>query len=478
MSLPTALIVDDDEDFRVSLALLVEREGFLCRHAGSLRDALLSVEQEQPDVVLLDMQLPDGSALDALQEHERLAASQVVVVTGHASVETAVDALRRGAADYLPKPVDRGRLTACLKGVVRTRSLHRRVDGLRGELRRLGRFDSMVGRSQVMQSVFDLIDRVAPTEASVLISGESGVGKELVAQAIHRLSGRGDGPLLALNCGAVPANLIESELFGHERGSFTGAERRRDGSLHACRGGTLFLDELTEMPPELQVKLLRVLETRAFTRVGGTETLRLDARVLAATNQEPETAVAARRLREDLYYRLNVFPIRVPALRERHDDVLLIAEHFLDELNAEHGTARRWNPAALDGLRRRRWPGNVRELRNVVSRAYIMSDGDLGPDAVAEDGPRHAGTSASRANASGTGSSETDAARKGGPGTGAAGTIEVAIGSRIRDVEQRLIESTLAQLGGDKAATAAALGISVKTLYNRLNLYAAGRAEG
>jgi DNA-binding NtrC family response regulator len=452
MSRPSALIVDDDEDFRVSLELLVEREGFDCRRAGSLREALASMAQELPDVVLLDLQLPDGSALDALQEHELLGATQVVVITGHATVETAVAALHRGAADYLAKPVDRARLTACLAHVVRTRALRRSVQGLRGELRRLGRFDGMLGRSPAMQGIFDLIDRVAPTEASVLISGESGVGKELVAQTIHRLSGRREGPIVALNCGAVPANLMESELFGHERGSFTGADRRRDGRFATCGGGSLFLDEITEMPVELQVKLLRVLETRTFTRVGGTETLTVDARILSASNQDVEEAVAQGRLREDLYYRLNVFPIRVPALRERQSDVLLLAQHFLDELNGEHGTARRWRPEALEVLSGRRWPGNVRELRNVVSRAYILSDGDIGPGAVVDDGAR-------------------------APAPGSSAALEVPVGSRIRDVEQRLIEATLAHHQGDKAATAAALGISVKTLYNRLNVYAAARAE-
>jgi DNA-binding NtrC family response regulator len=461
MNRPSALIVDDDEDFQVGLEALVTREGFACRRAGTLRDALASMEAELPDVVLLDMQLPDGNALEALAGHELLGATQVVVVTGHASVETAVDALRRGAADYLVKPVDRARLTACLKSVARTRALRRRVDGLRGELRRLGRFDGMIGRSPAMQAIFDLVDRVAPTEATVLISGESGVGKELVAETIHRLSARRDGPLLALNCGAVPANLIESELFGHERGSFTGADRRRDGSFAACRGGTLFLDEITEMPPELQVKLLRVLESRTFTRVGGSETLTLDARTVAASNQDVEEAVAKGRLREDLYYRLNVFPIRVPALRDRGDDVLLLAEHLLEELNAQHGTTRRWRPEALDVLRRRRWPGNVRELRNVVSRAYILSDDDIGPGSVTEEGGR----------------APAGGATDGAP-DGSARLLEVAVGTRIRDVERRLIEATLAHLDGDKAATAAALGISIKTLYNRLNLYAAARSGG
>jgi DNA-binding NtrC family response regulator len=453
MSAPTALIVDDDPDFQASLELLVEREGFACRRAGSLQEALASVEQALPDVVLLDVQLPDGSSLELLGENELLAATQVIVVTGHASVDTAVAALRRGAVDYLVKPVDRARLKACLGNVARTRALRRRVHGLRDELRRLGRFDGMIGRSAAMQRVYDLIDRVAPTELPVMISGESGVGKELVSQTIHRLSRRHEGPLLAINCGAVPANLIESELFGHERGSFTGADRRRDGRFEACRGGTLFLDEITEMPVELQVKLLRVLESRTFTRVGGTETLTLDARILAASNLDVRGAVASGRLREDLYYRLDVFPIHVPPLRERRDDVALLAEHFLGELNAEHETSRQWSRAALDALRQRRWPGNVRELRNVVSRAYILADGDLGPEKVVEDG-RH------------------------GPAPGGADTLEVAVGSRIRDVERRLIEATLAHHGGDKARTAEALGISVKTLYNRLNLYAAARADG
>ena len=324
-----ALVVEDDPDFRASLAALVSREGFDTREAGSLEEACASLASDPPDVALVDLGLPDGSGLELLRQEERNRSVELVVVTGNATVETAVAALREGALDYLVKPIDRARLRSVLAHVSRTRELKREVSDLRDELRELGRFGPMVGRSPAMQAVYDLIERVAPTQATVFITGESGTGKELVAQTIHRLSSRRDKPCVALNCGAISPTLIESELFGHERGSFTGADRSHRGYFERANRGTLFLDEITEMPPELQVKLLRVLETGALSRVGGTELVKIDVRIIAATNRRPEEAVSAGKLREDLLYRLNVLPIEVPPLRERGDDVERLAQHFL-----------------------------------------------------------------------------------------------------------------------------------------------------
>jgi len=449
MNRPLALIIDDDEHFLASLDTLVAREGFETATARSLRAADEALRATPPDVVLVDLRLPDGDGWHFLQERGVAETSEVIVVTGNATVETAVDALQEGALDYLVKPVDRARLTSCLENVARTRRLKGEIESLRTDLLELGRFGTMIGRSEAMQRVYDLVQRVAPTDLSVLVLGESGVGKELVAETIHRFGAWRDGPLLPVNCGAIAANLIESELFGHERGAFTGADRTHAGCFESARGGTLFLDEITEMPADMQVRLLRVLESRQVTRVGGSRPVTVDVRVVAATNRDPEAAVADGTLREDLYYRLDVFPIEVPPLRERRGDVALLAQAFLDELNRRHETAKTWSPGALARLERHPFPGNVRELRNLVSRAFIMGDELMTPDLVGE----------------------APASARSGP-AGAA-SFKVTVGSSIKDVERRLIESTLATHDGDKARTAKVLGISLKTLYNRLKLYEA-----
>jgi two-component system, NtrC family, response regulator AtoC len=446
-----ALIIDDDENFRTSLDLLVQREGFATQTAGSLAEARLRLAAGTPDVVLVDLGLPDGDGLAWLRAEPGASTAEAIVITGSTSVDSAVDALRGGALDYLTKPVDRARLRSALVNVSRTRALKEEVGSLRGELRDLGRFGRMVGRSKPILEVYDLVARVAPTDATVLITGESGTGKELVAETLHRCSARKDGVLLPVNCGAVSPNLIESELFGHERGSFTGADRQRKGYFERASGGTLFLDEVTEMPIELQVKLLRVLETGTVVRVGGTEPIRVDVRVIAATNRDPAESVKAGRLREDLYYRLNVFPIELPPLRDRSGDIDLLAEHFLAQLNREAGTAKVWSRAALERLRSCSWPGNVRELRNVVQRAFILGDDEIQANVLplAEEAP----------------ASESDDGQ----------VLQVRVGTSIEKVEERLILATLALTDGDKKKAAEILCISLKTLYNRLNVYDAGR---
>jgi two-component system response regulator AtoC len=449
MTNPSALIVDDDRDFRASLAALVEREGFATRESGTLAAAREELDTSLADVVLLDLALPDGDGLELLEDEKEYAGqTEFVVITGRADMESAVSALRKGALDYLPKPIDRARLQTILTNVGRTRGLKREVAALRSELRDVGRFGSMVGRSKAMQQVYDLISRVAPTESTVFVIGESGTGKELAAETIHRLSARRDKPFLALNCGAVSASLIESELFGHEKGSFTGADRRRRGYFEEASGGTLFLDEITEMPIELQVKLLRVLETGAITRVGATDPMPVDVRVVTASNRDPQEAVADGTLREDLLYRLNVFPIHLPPLRERGDDVDLLAQFFLDCVNQREGTSKHMSDSALERLRELPWPGNVRELKNVVERAAILADGIISPEELPEPDPRRVAASPES-------------------------VLQVRVGSSIADVERRLILATLEELGGDKKRASAVLGISLKTLYNRLNVYGA-----
>ncbi len=319
-----ALIVDDDPEFRASLALLVEREGFEVLEASTVDDARRILSETPPDVALVDLALPDGDGLDLVQDESVDDSVFFVIITGHASIDSAVSALRDGAVDYLRKPADPGRLKSVLTHVARQHALRVEVSSLRGELRELGRFGSLIGRSKPMQDVYDLIARVAPTQATVFITGESGTGKEVVAQTVHTMSKRRDRPFLAVNCGAISPNLIESELFGHEKGSFTGADRRRSGYFEQADGGTLLLDEITEMPIELQVKLLRVLETGVVNRVGSTTTVPINVRVVAASNRDPQQAVAEGMLREDLLYRLCVFPVHLPPLRERGEDVELL----------------------------------------------------------------------------------------------------------------------------------------------------------
>jgi DNA-binding NtrC family response regulator len=338
------------------------------------------------------------------------------------------------------------RLKVTLAALARTVEMKDQIGTLRTELRRLGRLGPLVGSSPAMQRVYDMVARVAPTEATVLVTGETGTGKELVAQTIHALSRRAKEPFVAVNCGAISATLIESEMFGHERGSFTGAERQHKGHFERANRGTLFLDEITEMPQELQVKLLRVLETGTVMRVGGTEGIRINVRVVTATNRRPEEAVAQGKLRQDLLYRLNVFPVHLPALRERGDDVQLLAEQFLDEMNKEHGTTKAFTRACLDRLRRHNWPGNVRELKNVVQRAYILAEEDVGIDALPLGVHEESGAS----------------------------SLVMRVGTSIGEMERRLILATLEHFEGDKKRAASVLRISLKTLYNRINEYKPG----
>ena len=445
-----ALIVDDDVGFQLGLADAVRREGLEVVTASSLAEARREIAAGAPDVVLLDLTLPDRSGMELLPELEALPEPPgVILVTGQATVETAVEALRRGVVDYLTKPIDFARVKMALGNLTRTRELTEEIGSLRGELRSLGRFGRMVGASPAMQRVYDLLAKVGRRDATVLLVGETGTGKEVAAQTIHRLSRRHNEPFVAVNCGAVSATLIESELFGHERGSFTGADRMHRGVFERAHRGTLFLDEISEMPAELQVRLLRVLETGMLTRVGGNEPVRVDVRVIAASNRPVEDAVSAGRLREDLLYRLNVFPIALPPLRERGDDVELLANHFLAELNREEGKDKSFTSPALVRLRSHSWPGNVRELRNVVHRAFIVADDTIGVDPLPLPATAPAGVDQGR--------------------------LLFRPGTRIVEVEKALIVATLEHFYHDKKRTAEALGISLKTLYNRLNEYGRGR---
>jgi two-component system, NtrC family, response regulator AtoC len=445
MAAPRALIVDDDPEILQVLTAFVKSEGFTASSASTLGQARQEVAANPPDILLVDIQLPDGSGLDLLDSLEPAADPEVVLITGNASVETAVNALRRGVSDYLTKPVDFARLRVTLASLARTLEMKGEIGALRGELRKLGRFGALIGASPPMQAVYDLIGRVARTDASVLITGETGTGKEVVAQAIHSLSRRAKEAFVPVDCGSVSANLIESELFGHERGSFTGADRLHKGYFERAHRGTLFLDEVTEMPAELQVKLLRVLETSAVTRVGGGLSFKVDVRIVAATNRPLEDAVKDGKLREDLLYRLNVFPIALPPLRERGDDLERLAEHFLGELNAAEGTDKHFSAAGRRALRRHGWPGNVRELRNAIQRGFILAEEGAG--VVPLPVPLVGGEPSS--------------------------SLRMEVGTPIADAERLLILAALDKFAGDKKKAAAALHISLNTLYSRLSQYKA-----
>jgi len=372
------LIVEDDEATRKGLLEAVENLGAEARAVGTVRQASDALREFQPHLLLVDISLPDGDGIEILREARQVQPDvEAVVITGSSAIDHAIEALRAGASDYLLKPFRPAQLDAVYQRVEERRRLEVELDTLRSELQETGRLGEMVGRSPVMQEAFESLRKVARTLAPVLISGPSGSGKEVAARTIHRLSRRVGKPFVAFNCGAVSPTLIESELFGHERGSFTGADRRRVGYFEEANGGTLFLDEITEMSPELQVRLLRVLEERTLRRVGGTQDIKVDVRLLSATNRDPEEALKEGKIREDLYYRLNVFPLTLPPLKNRPEDIPLLAEHFRREIEEqEKAGVKQFEPAALDVLCGYEWPGNVRELRNMVHRAYILTEGD------------------------------------------------------------------------------------------------------
>jgi len=444
--MPSALIVEDDPAHLDALSTLVATEGFETRAAHSLADAKRSLDEAPVDLVLCDLRLPDGSALELLPLLEERPETDVVLVTGQASIDSAIEAFRGGAIDYLTKPLDLTRLRAILANVRRADRLRVQVGHLRAELLQMGRFGKMIGASKAMHVVYDQVLKVAPTSATVLITGETGTGKELVAETLHDRSQRSGAPFVALNCAAVSPNLIESELFGHEKGSFTGASRKHEGFFERARGGTLFLDEITEMPLELQAKLLRTLETREVQRIGGDQPIPIDVRLVAATNRDPHQAVADGRLREDLLYRLLVFPIHVPPLRERADDVVLLADHFLAQLNREGGTHKELTKESRSRLQLHHWPGNVRELRHALERAFIEATHDIGVECFpfAEHAPAERGTE----------------------------PLAIRVGMSNAEAERLLTLATFDHFG-EKKKTAEVLGISLKTLYTRLKSYRA-----
>ena len=459
------VIVEDDEDSARMISALVVREGHTVASASTIESACRLLAMQPADLLLLDLHLPDGNGFELLQHEDLLGDTEVVLMTGNASVETSVKALRLGAADYVVKPVSPAHLKGLLSRLIRPSRLRAELQEVTEQWRETGRFGRLIGESAAMQRVYSQISRVAGTAVTVFIHGESGTGKELAARAVHDLSRRREQPFLAVNCGALSPNLIESEIFGHERGSFTGADRQHQGFFERASGGTLFLDEVTEMSPSLQVKLLRVLETATFMRVGSTDVRQTDVRIIAATNRNALESVARGVLREDLFYRLNVFPITMPPLRDRNGDVRMLANGFLAELSAQERLSKHFTPRALARLEEYSWPGNVRELRNVVQRAWVMAVGEEIDEEWLPSGTDK-----------GDFASEPPLVDHGGEwarnGSGRNGAqLSIPLGTNLSDIERQVILATFEHCGRHKERTAAVLGISMKTLYNRLKEY-------
>ncbi len=445
--MPHALLVDDDAGLEQTLRDVVQEEGFSFESAASLETAREVVARRVPDLALIDVSLPDGDGFELLRDLEGTAATEVVLVSSGADLGGCAEHV----TDHLTKPIDLGHLRSILASVARRHELLGEVERLRAQLRNLGRFGPLIGASAAMQVVYDHIARVAPTGAPVLLQGESGTGKALVAHALHDLSRRRREPFVAFDCGAVVPGLLDAELFGHEPGVVAGTDRAHRGALERAHGGTLFLDDLTALPSELQVRLLRVLESGCMRRAGGDSELPVDVRVLAATTRDADDAVAHGDLRQDLLYRLRVFTLRLPALRHRTGDVPLLAEHFLAVLNRSEDAHKHFGRAAIDALRAYRWPGNVRELANAVHAAFVLADGEIVPDTLP--------------------ASVRDPVLATMPATTAPPTVELRVGIPIAEAERRLILATLAACEGKKEKAALVLGISVKTLYNRLHEY-------
>ena len=442
----TVLIVEDEADQLRLIAGILDRAGYGVRTATDVESALVAVAESEPDVVLSDWKLPGRHGGDLLDDlRSRGATCAFMVMTAYGSIAHAVEAVRQGADDYLGKPFERDELLLAVRRVLRTRQLERENVALRAELGAEDRFGEIVGRSPAMLELYRTISKVGATDATVLVAGESGTGKELVARHLHRSGPRAGGRFVALNCAAIPEQLIESELFGHERGAFTGAERRREGRFAEAEGGTLFLDEISSMPPPLQARLLRVLQERRYTRVGGTGELATDVRVIAASNRDLAELVASGAMREDLYYRLNVVPIRVPPLRERLDDVPLLARTFLDASARRHGRqAPSLSAAVLRRLVEYRWPGNVRELANTMERLVLLTEGD---EASVDDLPE-----------------EMWSVEGGGC------PFRLPANGIVWDqVEEGLLRQAVERCGGNRAAAARLLGLSYKSLLYRLD---------
>ncbi len=448
----TILVVDDDNAHRIMLQTLIGGWGYEVAQADDGAAAIEQVKEQSYDLVLMDVRMVRVSGLEALVQIKSYnPAIPVIIMTAYSSVDTAVKALKQGAHDYLTKPLDFDKLRITIERAMEHTRLKEENRQLKESLGKHFDRQNIIGQSPAMINLLETVAQVAPSEATVLIAGESGTGKELIAGAIHFNSSRKDGPFVKLNCAAITETLLESELFGHEKGAFTGADRRKEGRFYQAHGGSLFLDEVSEMSSIMQVKLLRVLQEREFSRVGGEKTIQVDVRVIAATNKNLTDLISKEEFREDLYYRLNVVDMQIPPLRKRQEDIPLLAQHFLEMFAAKnHKKIKGFTPQALDLLIRHAWPGNVRELMNAVERAVVLSRSDYLSE---NDFPMLAGTVLN------------DGRSLGSP------IIDIKGDKSLEEVQKTTILETLEAVGGNKSKAARRLGITRKTLHKKLKAY-------
>jgi DNA-binding NtrC family response regulator len=444
------LIADDEKNIREGLGRSLERDDYNVFLAGDGREALATVEENEIDLIITDLKMPNLSGQELLK---RVTAAYptvpVIMLTGHGSIESAVDAMRVGAYDFLTKPINLDRLSLLVKRALSKRDLVLRNRALQEELERKNQFSNIVGKSNKMKAIFEVVMQVAPTKVSVLITGGSGVGKELIADAIHYNSPRRDKAFVKVHCAALTETLLESELFGHEKGSFTGAVARRRGRFELAHMGTIFLDEIGEINQSIQIKILRVLQEKKFERVGGEETIEVDTRIIAATNRNLKEAIRSGNFREDLFYRLNVVNIEIPPLRERKEDIPLLIAAFIKEIAEE-------NQKVIEGIDSRAaaalynhpWPGNVRELRNCIESAIVMAKSNI---ITTDDLPPYIGTQSDE------------------------NYVKIPAGTTLTDVEKEIIEFTLNQCNGNKSKAAEVLGIGRKTLHRKIQEYDLGK---
>ena len=442
----TILIIDDEKNIREGLSAALELDGYSVKLAANGAEGLALIEKGDIDLVITDLRMPGISGEEVLAKvRGESPGIPVIVLTGHGSIDTAVDAMRNGAYDFLTKPLSLDRLSLIVKRALAGRELEIRHSSLQQELNAQASFESIIGKSAEMQRIFQMVRKAADSKASVLITGESGTGKELIANALHNLSPRKSNPFIKVHCAALSETLLESELFGHEKGAFTGAAARKRGRFELANTGTIFLDEIGEINQNVQIKILRVLQDKRFERVGGEETLEVDVRVIAATNRNLEEEIAQGRFREDLFYRLNVVHIQVPPLRDRKDDIPLMLNAFLDEFNRENNKSiTGFDTRSRSALYKYDWPGNIRQLRNCVESAVVMCSGN---EITLEDLPPTV-----------RGAAESN-------------VIQVPVGISMAEAEKIIIQQNLASNQGNKSKTADILGIGRKTLHRKLEEY-------